>query len=152
MGRMALSKANRPEIEEIGSGRRPQTSESSLPPQLVKDLEEAFKLFDLNGDGKISKAELGTVLRSIGDEMSDADLEQMIRDADTDGDGEVDLQEFINLNSDSVHIGKITLGVDLGGELPTSSSLTEALQSAFNVFDSDKDGFISADSSMLSVT
>lgn len=124
------------EIEETVNYRR----RLNLPDHQVIELTEAFKMFDLNGDGKISRHELGTVLRSLGESMTDADLEQMIRDVDVDGDGEIDLQEFINLNA-----------TDSAGAAPSSDAagdghpgVNEALQSAFNVFDSDKDGYISA--------
>lgn len=118
------------EIEEVNYHRQ-----INLPDTQVIELTEAFKMFDLNGDGKISRHELGTVLRSLGESLTDRDLEQMIRDVDADGDGEIDLQEFINLNA-----------TESTRAAPSSDSAGdgEALQSAFNVFDSDKDGYISA--------
>ncbi|KAG0590187.1 hypothetical protein M758_1G077500 [Ceratodon purpureus] len=130
------------QIEEASGMKRPagglggEEVVSGLPESVVKDLVEAFKMFDRNGDGKISSKELGTVLRSLGENLSEVELEQMIRDVDADGDGEIDLQEFINLNS-GARRGGVSLS---GGEV----SDAEALQSAFDVFDSDKDGFISA--------
>lgn len=141
----SASSSDRHEIEEVINLRRPLPVVSALPEQLVKDLREDFKMFDLNGDGKISRVELGTVLRSLGETLTDTDVEHMIRDADVNGDGEIDLEEFINLNTSSADIEKATVSSDLGDDPPcASSSVTEALQSAFNVFDSDKDGFISA--------
>lgn len=61
------------------------------------EIAEAFKVFDRNGDGKISAAELRHVLTSIGEKLSDADVDQMIREADTNNDGEIDIQEFTQL-------------------------------------------------------
>lgn len=130
------------EIEEVSDVKRPQADVvNDLPESLVKDLVEAFKMFDRNGDGKISCVELGTVLRSLGENLSEAELEQMIKDVDVDGDGEIDLQEFISLNSD---LKRGAASSNAGEGVDASSSVTEALQSAFDVFDSDKDGFISA--------
>ena len=132
------------EIEEVSNVERPQADlRSDLRDSVVKDLAEAFKIFDRNGDGKISSVELGAVLRSLGENLSEAELEQMIKDVDEDGDGEIDLQEFINLNS---HESKRGAASSHDGEagVDSSSSVTEALQSAFDVFDSNKDGFISA--------
>lgn len=64
---------------------------------LEAEIAEAFKVFDRNGDGKISAAELRHVLTSIGEKLSDADVDQMIREADTNNDGEIDIQEFTQL-------------------------------------------------------
>ncbi len=64
---------------------------------LEAEIAEAFKVFDRNGDGKISAAELRHVLTSIGEKLSDADVDQMIREADTNNDGEIDIVEFTQL-------------------------------------------------------
>jgi calcium-dependent protein kinase len=56
----------------------------------------AFRVFDKNGDGKISKQELEAVLNS--DEVKDAaaqSMAELIKAVDTDGDGEIDFQEFM---------------------------------------------------------
>jgi len=59
----------------------------------------AFRVFDLDGNGKISKEELKKVLGSL--EEGDAskivgqNIEQLIAEVDTDGDGEIDFDEFM---------------------------------------------------------
>lgn len=58
------------------------------------ELFEAFKAFDKNGDGQISHAELKEVMKSMGQDMSDAEIDQMIIAADTDKDGEISFVEF----------------------------------------------------------
>lgn len=156
---MEVSSSGQFEIEEVGvlnpsdSSRPPEPEVvSNLPEHKVRDLTEAFKMFDLNGDGKISRVELGTVLRSLGETMTDSHLEQMIKDVDTNGDGEIDLQEFINLNADhrttravaSAAAAATSTSATVGDVQDDGVSETEALQSAFDVFDSDNDGFISA--------
>lgn len=153
---MEVSSSGQLEIEEVGvrnpsaSSRPPEPGVvSNLPEYKVRDLTEAFKMFDLNGDGKISRVELGTVLRSLGETMTDSELEQMIKDVDTNGDGEIDLQEFINLNADhrttrAAAAATTSTLATVGDDQDDGISETEALQSAFDVFDSDNDGFISA--------
>ncbi|KAJ0970161.1 hypothetical protein J5N97_023038 [Dioscorea zingiberensis] len=58
-----------------------------------KILERIFKRFDTNGDGKISSAELGEALRTLGSTSSD-DIHHMMTEIDTDGDGYIDYKEF----------------------------------------------------------
>lgn len=61
------------------------------------EAREAFKVFDRNGDGYISKNELREVLMSIGDKISEEDANVMIKDVDADGNGMIDFTEFRKL-------------------------------------------------------
>jgi calmodulin len=54
------------------------------------ELREAFAVFDQDKSGTISADELRRVLRSIGDDVSDADVDEMLRMADVNGDGSID--------------------------------------------------------------
>ena len=60
------------------------------------DLAEAFKVFDLNGDGFISCEELQKVLSRFGlwDEREGRDCKSMINIFDTNSDGLLDFEEF----------------------------------------------------------
>lgn len=53
---------------------------SSLP-----EFKEAFSLFDKDGDGTITTKELGTVMRSLGQNPTEAELQDMINEVDADG-------------------------------------------------------------------
>ena len=53
------------------------------------DLLEAFRVFDRDGDGHISTTELRMVMLNIGEKMSEEEVENMIKEADEDGDGQV---------------------------------------------------------------
>ena len=63
-----------------------------------QELLEAFKVFDKNGDGLISAAELKHVLTSIGEKLTDAEVDDMLREV-SDGSGEIDIQQFAALLS-----------------------------------------------------
>lgn len=51
------------------------------------EILEAFKVFDKDGSGKISASELRQVMNNLGEKLSDQEVEEMIREADLDGDG-----------------------------------------------------------------
>uniref|UniRef100_A0A8C1GQS6 Calmodulin n=1 Tax=Cyprinus carpio TaxID=7962 RepID=A0A8C1GQS6_CYPCA len=69
------------------------------------EFKEAFSLFDKDGDGTITTKELGTVMRSLGQNPTEAELQdmineevdEMIREADIDGDGQVNYEEFVQM-------------------------------------------------------
>ena len=58
----------------------------------VVQLKQAFALFDLGGNGFITNDELGTVLRKMGQEPTDEEVDAMIAEIDEDGDGTTTLK------------------------------------------------------------
>lgn len=66
----------------------------------VLEFKEAFSLFDKDGDGTITTKELGTVMRSLGQNPTEAELQDMINEVDADGNGTIDFPEV----SQSIHI------------------------------------------------
>uniref|UniRef100_A0A8C9VZ23 Calcium binding protein 1 n=1 Tax=Scleropages formosus TaxID=113540 RepID=A0A8C9VZ23_SCLFO len=59
----------------------------------VKELRNAFKEFDTNGDGAISTAELREAMKKLlGQQVGHRDLEDILRDIDLNGDGHVDFE------------------------------------------------------------
>lgn len=60
------------------------------------EIVEAFKVFDKDGSGKISADELRQVMHNLGEKLSDQEVEDMIKEADTNGDG---VSSFSRFNS-----------------------------------------------------
>mmetsp|Transcript_21379 Transcript_21379/g.19450 ORF Transcript_21379/g.19450 Transcript_21379/m.19450 type:complete len:171 (-) Transcript_21379:22-534(-) len=60
-------------------------------------IQKVFNLFDDDGTGKISLRNLKRVAKELGETMSDAELLEMIERADTDGDGEINVDEFYSI-------------------------------------------------------
>jgi len=60
----------------------------------ANDVQLAFSSFDLNNDGFIDKEELAHAMSHIGFRMEPEEIDEMIRDADKDGDGKISFEEF----------------------------------------------------------
>ena len=56
------------------------------------ELRAAFRVFDKDDNGTIDTAELRQLMKSIGEDLTDEQIEEMIREADQDGDGSIDCE------------------------------------------------------------
>lgn len=64
-----------------------------------KELREAFRVLDSNKKGVIPVEDLRWILKSLGDDLTAEEIEDMIAETDTDGSGTVDYEEFKSLMS-----------------------------------------------------
>ena len=62
-----------------------------------EEILKAFKLFDDDETGKISFRNLKRVAKELGENMTDEELAEMIEEADRDGDGEINEEEFLRI-------------------------------------------------------
>ncbi len=69
----------------------------TLSEEQIAEFKEAFSLFDKDGDGTITTKELGTVMRSLGQNPTEAELQDMINEVDADGNGTIDFPEFLTM-------------------------------------------------------
>merc|ERR1712230_318902 len=73
-------------------GKKPELSD-----QQIKEMREAFDLFDTDGGGTIDAAELETAMTALGFTPSKGEINKMVGDLDKDGDGTIDWDEFVLL-------------------------------------------------------
>ncbi|PBP22568.1 hypothetical protein BUE80_DR006475, partial [Diplocarpon rosae] len=110
----------------------------SLTEEQVSEFKEAFSLIGGGNDreqmadgistGQITTKELGTVMRSLGQNPSESELQDMINEVDADNNGTIDFPEFLTMMARKMK--------DTDSE--------EEIREAFKVFDRDNNGFISA--------
>ncbi|PNT71604.1 hypothetical protein BRADI_2g31900v3 [Brachypodium distachyon] len=99
----------------------------------MAELEQVFRRYDANGDGKISAEELASVLRALGAAPGPGEVARMMEEMDADRDGFVDLREFA-----AFHCGQ-------GAANQEQEAASEAeLKEAFRMYDADRNGLISA--------
>ena len=61
-------------------------------------LFQAFNVFDKDGNGRITAPELKLAMMNLGENLNDEEVEEMIREADLDGNGEVDYKGWFPFN------------------------------------------------------
>jgi calmodulin len=133
-----------------------------LTDQQIIEFREAFQAFDKDGNGSISTKELGTVMRSLGQNLSEAEIKQMIEIVDEDKSGTIDFKEFLNLMARNMKIvnkeeelldALNTLDQDGSGKiskyklrniiLKTDKKMTgEEIEEIIKTFDMDEEGNI----------
>ncbi|KAJ1265271.1 hypothetical protein BS78_08G065500 [Paspalum vaginatum] len=101
------------------------------------ELRKVFQMFDKNGDGQITKKELGDSLRNLGIYIADDELDATMGKIDANGDGCVDVEEFGLLYRSIVDEGQ--------GPEGDKHDEEEEMREAFNVFDQNGDGYITVD-------
>lgn len=62
-----------------------------------EEIMKAFRLFDDDETGKISFKNLKRVAKELGENLTDEELQKMIDEADRDGDGEINQDEFLRI-------------------------------------------------------
>ncbi|CAH1421344.1 unnamed protein product [Lactuca virosa] len=95
------------------------------------DVEKIFKKFDVNGDGKISSTELGSILSALGTVAPEEEIKVVMKEIDKDGDGFIDLNEFIEFQRG-------------GSGVVDREAADKELREAFDLYDQNKNGKISA--------
>ena len=103
---------------------------SELTEEEFLEIKEAYELYEKNSeDGKVNAHELSKLLRSLGEDPSDAELANMVKDLEIDGQGTFEFPDFLKMMSKRMK----------------DKDSDHELREAFRVFDEDGTGFISAE-------
>nr|ABR27265.1 calmodulin [Nyctotherus ovalis] len=92
--------------------------------------QDVFALFDKNEDDTIATKELGTVMRLLRRDPTEAELQEIIKELDTEGNETIRCSQFLKLMAERKKDDK--------------QDSEDELVAAFKVFDKDGNGFISA--------
>lgn len=61
----------------------------------LEEYKDAFRIFDRSGTGSFTAEDIGWVMRSLGQNPTQPQIDAIIRDMDLDNDGVIDLAEFM---------------------------------------------------------
>ncbi|KAJ5074190.1 calmodulin-7 [Anaeramoeba ignava] len=99
-----------------------------LTEEQIKEFKETFRLFDKDGDGEITALELKSMLQSLGQNPTDQDIQNMIKEVDVDGDGKIQENEFLKIFERRLN----------------AEEDENFVQMVFKLLDKDDDGYITS--------
>lgn len=100
----------------------------NLTPAQLEEFKNSFQIFDKDNDGVISSHELGIVMRAMGHNPTQIELQEMIDEVDSDKDGAISFEEFVAMMMKTI----------------TDVEIEEKTIEAFKVFDRDGSGVLRA--------
>ncbi|VVA93294.1 unnamed protein product [Arabis nemorensis] len=83
-----------PEFVALVSPELLSSTAKTKTPYTEEQLLRLFRIFDTDGNGFITAAELAHSMAKLGHALTVAELTGMIKEADSDGDGRINFQEF----------------------------------------------------------
>ncbi|CAJ0935207.1 unnamed protein product, partial [Mesorhabditis belari] len=115
----------------IGSFAQELTQGLRYTKKELKEYRQLFAMFDTDGSGAIGNQELKQAMISIGISANETEIDNIIKEVDADGNGEIDFEEFCACMKKSQTIAR--------------STNEELIRECFQIFDLDQNGVISED-------
>merc|ERR1712205_289685 len=102
-----------------------------------KEVRKNFNLFDKKRTGAIPIADMGTVLRSLGQNPTEAELQALMEEVDKDKSGTIEFDEFVDL---------------MARTNKSKDQMEEEIKNAFLTFDADNSGYITREELVETLT
>ena len=102
--------------------------ENFLNEDKINEYKESFSIFDKDNDGYITYAQLAEIIKILGHNIPDEDLQKMFKEFDIDNKGSIDFKEFLGI---------------MARKMRDTEKETDFVN-AFNIFDRDHNGLINS--------
>lgn len=99
---------------------------NSYKVEQIEELKEIFKMYDRNNSGNITSRTLKFLLRGLGDNVSEEEVDIRLKEMDEDGNGTIDFHEFLLYMLEKVN----------------KQNLCEDIIEIFKIFDRDDSGYL----------
>ena len=106
-----------------------ESIEQGISDDMINEFKEVFNFFDKDKDGYITAKELGDLIRNLGQNPTEAEIQNMINEVDINNNGAIDFKEFLDI---------------MLKKLKDSESEEELIE-AFKIFDKDGNGLIGSE-------
>merc|ERR1712080_222212 len=112
----------------------------------VELLEQAFRMFDIDGSGIISRNEFRNVVRSLGHNPSEDQINLLMAKVDVDGNGMIDSKELLNFMKSHFGVwdpkGDLLPVFQMLAEADPNESIASSISSASSCSEDPTNGFV----------
>ena len=103
-------------------------------------VSDTFEMFDINRSGFVSRQEIKKVMAQLGEAVTNKTVDVILRDADIDADGKLNIEEFQQKEYPALSIMVRNLAQEMMKKMREENAVLES----FKIFDLDGDGFVTA--------